>query len=150
MNVTKETSGLSPRVMPLTSNNNIKHIPFAFDLISLLPKSHQTELLFSLLIQDLAPSLNNPYDWYPGTELISGKSPSSIFRVFLYYNSWVYFPLFEANICQRTKNSYWLSFLDNLGDKFGSKLRVFRIFLATRWGRNHSKTPFLDSQRAKT
>ena len=54
-NVTKESSGLtapqgrgggSP-----SSNTNIKHIPFAFDLITLLPKSHQTELLFSLLIQ---------------------------------------------------------------------------------------------------
>jgi len=67
VNTTKE--GNSPRIMPLTSNTNIQHIPFAFDLMSLLPKSHQTELLFSLLIQDLSPSLlGSTYDWFPGQE----------------------------------------------------------------------------------
>ena len=53
-NVTKESSALTAPGRgggALTTNTNIKHIPFAFDLITLLPKSHQTELLFSLIIQ---------------------------------------------------------------------------------------------------
>ena len=40
-----------PHLPSLTTNTAIQHIPFAFSLSSLLPASHQTELLFSLLIQ---------------------------------------------------------------------------------------------------
>ena len=73
-------TGLSPRVMPLTSNNNnIKHIPFAFDLVTLLPKSHQTELLFSMLIQDLTPSLSHQHDWFSDLEHISNKPNEMLF-----------------------------------------------------------------------
>ena len=53
-NTTKESSAPTPRVggsLSVSDNTNIKLIPFAFDLITLLPKSHQTELLFSLIIQ---------------------------------------------------------------------------------------------------
>ena len=39
------------RVMPLTTATSINHIPFAFDLMTLLPAAHLTELLFSLLVQ---------------------------------------------------------------------------------------------------
>ena len=78
-NITKDSSGMTPRVMPLSSNNNIKHIPFAFDLITLLPKSHQTELLFSMLIQDLSPSLSNYYDWYPSQDLVTDKPNEMLF-----------------------------------------------------------------------
>ena len=34
----------------------------------------------------------------------------------------------NEHFCHYTKNSYWLSFRDNWGDKFGSKIHVFRIF----------------------
>ena len=37
--------------MPLTTATTINHIPFAFDLMTLLPAAHLTELLFSLLVQ---------------------------------------------------------------------------------------------------
>ena len=37
--------------MPLTTATSINHIPFAFDLMTLLPAAHLTELLFSLLVQ---------------------------------------------------------------------------------------------------
>ena len=55
-NTTKESFAqtATPRVsgsLLVSDNTNIKLIPFAFDLITLLPKSHQTELLFSLIIQ---------------------------------------------------------------------------------------------------
>ena len=77
--VTRDSSGVSPRVQPLATTNNIRHIPFAFDLITLLPKSHQTELLFSLLIQDLAPSLSSQYDWFPHNEFSEDKPNEMLF-----------------------------------------------------------------------
>ena len=41
---------------------DVKEVPFAYDLMNLIPKAHQTEMLFSLFIQDLSNSMpDNPY-----------------------------------------------------------------------------------------
>ena len=66
----------SPGVSPLTSSTTIRHVPFAFDLLALLPKSHQTELLFSLLIQDLSSS----YSWYPSHKPFSDRPNEMVFE----------------------------------------------------------------------
>ena len=65
-----------PRLSPLASNTTIRHIPFAFDLLSLLPKSHQTELLFSLLVQDLSSS----YSWYPSHKPFADRPNEMVFE----------------------------------------------------------------------
>ena len=66
----------NPGVSPLTSSTTIRHVPFAFDLLSLLPKSHQTELLFSLLIQDLSPS----YSWYSSHKPFADRPNEMVFE----------------------------------------------------------------------
>ena len=41
---------------------DVKDVPFAYDLMNLITKAHQTEMLFSLFIQDLSNSMpDNPY-----------------------------------------------------------------------------------------
>ena len=54
--------------MPLTTATTINHIPFAFDLMTLLPAAHLTELLFSLLVQ-VTSTLNSHWSSDLNTDL---------------------------------------------------------------------------------
>jgi KICSTOR complex protein SZT2 len=75
---------LSVPLPPLTSNSSIEHVPLAFDLLGLLPKSHQTEMLFSLLLQDLGHCLSDSHlSMYPGIKPLADKPNQLLFETLM-------------------------------------------------------------------
>ena len=75
---------LSVPLPPLTSNSSIEHVPFAFDLLALLPKSHQTEMIFSLLLQDLGHCLSDSHlSMFPGIKPLTDKPNHMLFETLM-------------------------------------------------------------------
>ena len=64
--------------------NTIQQVPFAFDLLNLLPKAHQTEMIFSLFIQDLTSIIpESVHTFYNGLKPMSDRPNEMLFESFL-------------------------------------------------------------------
>ena len=66
------------------ARTTIQQVPFAFNLVSLLPKAHQTEMIFSLLIQDLSAGVPDmAYSIYSTLKPLADRPNEMLFETFI-------------------------------------------------------------------
>ena len=69
----------------MSDKNSIHQVPFAFDLLNLLPKAHQTEMVFSMLVQDLSPAgiPDNAFSLDSTLKTMADRPNEMLFEAFL-------------------------------------------------------------------
>ena len=68
----------------VSDKNSIQQVPFAFDLLNLLPKAHQTEMIFSLLLQDLTSVIpETAFSLYSTLKSIADRPNEMLFENFV-------------------------------------------------------------------